>query len=262
MSFVTASFAIVVTRLLVPPEHTSPVKAGIVVTVEALPFKHAVIIFAQKFLLASRQTIVLAVFTFVAVVAELATQFAVVICANLMFSIEPASIAFVTTPFAIVVALVVPEEVTWPVKAGIVVTVEALPAKHAVIVPAEKFLLASRQTIVLALFNFVAVVAELATQFAVVICANLMFAIEPASIAFVTAPFAIVVTRLLAPVEVTLPVKAGIVVTVVALPVKFAVIVPAEKLPSASRATIVLACIYICGCCSRISYTICGDNLC
>jgi hypothetical protein len=117
----------------------------------------------------------------------------------------------------------------------------ALPFKHAVIVPAEKFLPASRQTIALAVFNFVAVVAELATQFAVLICANLAFAIEPASIAFVTAPFAIVVTRLLAPPEHTSPVKAGIVVTVEALPVKFAVIVPAEKFLLASRQTIVLA---------------------
>jgi hypothetical protein len=133
----------------------------------------------------------------VAVVAELATQFAVVICANLMFAIEPASIAFVTAPFAIVVTrLLAPPEHTSPVKAGIVVTVEALPFKHAVIVPAQKFLLASRATIALALFKFVAVVAELATQFAVVICANLAFAIEPASIAFVTlsAPIVVAVT--------------------------------------------------------------------
>jgi hypothetical protein len=68
--------------------------------------------------------------------------------------IEPAAnIAFVTTPFAIVVTLEVPEEVTWPVKAGIVVTVRALPARVAVIVPAQNLLFASRQTIALRYLN-------------------------------------------------------------------------------------------------------------
>ena len=134
--------------------------------------------------------------------------------------IEPAAnIAFVTTPAAIVVVrLLVPVEVTWPDKAGIVVTVLALPFKFAVIVPAQKLLFASRQTIVLALFTFVAVVAELATRFAVIIVANLSFAIEPANIAFVTLFAPIAVTRLLVPVEVTSPSKGGIHVIVVAFP--------------------------------------------
>ena len=178
----------------------------------ALPFKFAVIIFAQKLPFPSRVTIAPAVFKFVCV-------------ANLVFAIEPASISFVTTPAAIVVALEVPEEVTWPVKAGIVVTVVALPARVAVIIPAEKLLPASRATIVLGVFAAVAVVAELATQPTEAICNNLVFAIEPANILFVTLSGSIVVT-LVKPVEDTSPDKIGIVDTVVAVPHREPVIEP------------------------------------
>lgn len=57
-------------------------------------------------------------------------------------------------PFAIDVAL--PTDVTTPVKLAFVVTVDALPAKLAVIVPAVKLPLASRATIVDGVFAFVA----------------------------------------------------------------------------------------------------------
>ena len=153
-----------------------------------------------------------------AVVAELATQPAEAICNNLVFAIPPANIAFVTLLAQIVVTL--PAEHISPVKAGIVVTVLALPLRVAVIVPAQKLLLASRATIALAVFKFVAVVAALVTQPAEAICNNLVFAIEPANIAFVTTPGVIVVVRLLVPVEVTWPVKGGIHVIVVAFPLK------------------------------------------
>ena len=101
----------------------------------ALPFKHAVIVPAEKLLLASRATIVLGVFAAVAVVAELATQFAVIICDNLSFVIPPNNILFVTLLAPIVVTLVKPVEVTSPDKIGIVDTVVAVPHREPVIEP-------------------------------------------------------------------------------------------------------------------------------
>ena len=65
-----------------------------------------------------------------AVVAALVTQPAEAICNNLSFAIKPCNIAFVTTPGVIVVVrLLVPVEVTWPVKGGIHVIVVAFPLK-------------------------------------------------------------------------------------------------------------------------------------
>jgi hypothetical protein len=90
--------------------------------------------------------------------------------ANLVIAIDPANIAFVTTPAAIVVAL--PTEVTLPVKFAFVVTVVAVPDKLpvtfpvnvAVIVPAEKLPLPSLVTIAFAVLVFVAVVALLGIE--------------------------------------------------------------------------------------------------
>ena len=132
IAFVTLPVPIVVT---LPTEPTSPVKVGIVVTVLALPFKFAVIMPAEKLLLASRATIALGVFAAVAVVAALVTQPAVEICNNLSFVIPPNNILFVTLLAPIVVTLVKPVEVTSPNKIGIVDTVVAVPHREPVIEP-------------------------------------------------------------------------------------------------------------------------------
>ena len=76
------------------------------------------------------------------------------------------------------------------------VAVDALPDNAAVIVPAVKLPLASLATIALAVFKFVAVVAELETLPAVEIVDSFESAIEPANMALVT---------LVAPIAVTPP---------------------------------------------------------
>jgi hypothetical protein len=63
-----------------------------------------------------------------------------------------------------------------------VVALEALPLNVAVIVPALKFPLASRATIALAVFAFVAVVAEFDTLPAVAIVANFVSTIPAAEL--------------------------------------------------------------------------------
>lgn len=73
-----------------------------------------------------------------------------------------------------------------------VVAVVALPAKLAVMMFALKLPLASRATIAFAVFDCVAVVAEFATLPEVVIVFNLLSAIEPASMVFVTVPESVV----------------------------------------------------------------------
>ena len=83
------------TVVALPVLVTSPVKFALVVTVLAVPDKVPVIIFAEKFPLASLATIALAVFALVAVVAELATLPPVLIVANFESSILPANCAFV-----------------------------------------------------------------------------------------------------------------------------------------------------------------------
>jgi hypothetical protein len=136
--------------------------------VVALPFKFAVIVLAEKLPDASRLTIVLAVFAFVAALAS---------------TVAAATFAAVCPPTALTtVALCVP--VTSPdndpvkliavVALVAVVAVVALPFKFAVIVPAEKLPDASRETIVFALLILVAVVAELATLPPVEMVANLV----------------------------------------------------------------------------------------
>jgi hypothetical protein len=57
-----------------------------------------------------------------------------------------------TVAFGTVATL--PTEVTWPVRLAFVVTVDALPVKEAVIVPALKFPDASRATMADAVFAF------------------------------------------------------------------------------------------------------------
>ena len=66
------------------------------------------------------------------------------------------------------------------------VAVDALPIKSAVIVPAEKSPLASRETIEFAVLELVAVVALLLTFPAVVIVESFVSEIDPANFAFVT----------------------------------------------------------------------------
>ena len=122
----------------------------------AVPVKAAVIVPAVKFPEASRATIADAVFALVAVVAELLTFPAVAIVASLVSTMPAEALmsALTITPAAIEVEL--PTEVTSPVKLALVVTVEALPVRAAVIVPALKLPEASRATIVDAVFAFVA----------------------------------------------------------------------------------------------------------
>ena len=82
------------------------------------------------------------------------------------------------------------------------VAVDALPVKAAVIVPALKFPVASRATIVFAVLLFVAVVAELLTLPAVAMVANLLSTIpavaEMSSFAMVPSAILAVVTALAA----------------------------------------------------------------
>src|SRR5207244_1439393 len=115
-----------------------------------------------------------------------------------------------------------------PEKFVALVAVVALPLRAPVIVPAEKLPLASRLTIVLAVLALVAALASAA---------------PPATFAAVCPPA--LETTVAACVPVTsparLPEKFVVLVAVVALPLRAPVIVPAEKLPEASRLTIVLA---------------------
>ncbi len=96
------------------------------------------------------------------------------------------------------------------------------------IIPAEKLPDASRRTIVLAVLALVAALAS------TVAAATLLAVWLPTVLT--TVAFCVPVTSPLRDPE-----KLVAVVAVVALPLKFAVIVLAEKLPEASRATIVLA---------------------
>ena len=70
------------------------------------------------------------------------------------------------------VALIAPALVMFPCAWLLGALPLAVPVKLAVIVPAEKFPLASRATMALAVLAFVAVVAELATFPVVLICAS------------------------------------------------------------------------------------------
>jgi hypothetical protein len=203
---------------------------------DALPVKAAVIVPAVKFPLASRATIALAVFALVAVVAELLTFDAVEIVASLVSTMPADALmsALTITPAAILVAL--PTEVTSPVKLALVVTVDALPVKEAVIVPALKSPDASRATIALAVFADVAVVAELLTFKAVEIVASFVSTIAADALmsALTITPAAILVAL---PTEVTSPVKLAFVVTLPAVkpeavPVMF-VPTSADGVPSA-----------------------------
>jgi hypothetical protein len=202
----------------------------------AVPVKAAVIVPAVKFPLASRATIALAVFADVAVVAELLTFDAVEIVASLVSTMPADALmsASTITPAAIAVAL--PTEVTSPVKLALVVTVDALPVKEAVIVPALKFPDASRATMADAVFAFVAVVAELLTFKAVEIVASFVSTIAADALmsALTITPEAIEVAF---PTDVTSPVKLAFVVTLPAVspeavPVMF-VPTSADGVPSA-----------------------------
>ena len=72
----------------------------------------------------------------------------------------------------------------------ILVAVVALPIKSAVIVPAEKSPLPSLETIEFGVFELVAVVALLSTFPAAEIVSSFESEIDPASLSFVTEPFA------------------------------------------------------------------------
>ncbi len=98
--------------------------------------------------------------------------------------------ALTIVPLAIIVEVTVPVSVVYTP----LVTVLALPERVAVIVPALKLPEASRATIADAVLADVAVVAELDTLLAVEIVDNLLSAIEPASIAFVTVLVSVVLT--------------------------------------------------------------------
>jgi hypothetical protein len=132
-----------------------------------------------------------------------------------------------------------------------VVAVEALPERAAVIVPAEKFPLASLATIADAVFALVAVVAELDTFPAVEMVASLVSAIaaEELMSALTIDPAVIPAFKVMLPEPlnetaeaVTSPLIAislavARVVAVVAFPLNAEVIVPELKLPLASRTT-------------------------
>jgi hypothetical protein len=206
----------------------------------AVPVKAAVIVPAVKLPEPSRATIALAVFADVAVVAELLTFKAVEIVASFVSTIAADALmsASTITPAAIEVAL--PTDVTSPVKLALVVTVDALPVKEAVIVPALKFPDASRATIADAVFADVAVVAELLTFAAVEIVASLVSTMPAEALmsASTITPAAILVAF---PTEVTSPVKLALVVTLPAVkpeavPVKL-VAVPLEGVPNAPPLT-------------------------
>ena len=136
-----------------------------------------------------------------------------------------------------------------------VVAVDAFPLNAAVIVPAVKLPLPSLATIALAVFKFVAVVAELLTLSAVAIVANFVSTIPAEALisASTIAPAEILeLIVIFAPplkdvaVPVTSPLIAIVlavskVVAVVALPDNAAVIVPALKFPEAFLVTIALA---------------------
>jgi hypothetical protein len=148
--------------------------------------------------------------------------------------------------FELTVASVValPDEVTSPVKLAFVVTVDALPVKEAVIVPALKFPDASRATIALAVFADVAVVAELLTFDAVEIVASLVSTIPAEALmsSLTITPEAIDVAF---PTEVTSPVKLALVVTLlavnaVAVPVIF-VPTKADGVPNAGVTSVGLS---------------------
>jgi len=109
-----------------------------------------------------------------------------------------------------------------------VVAVVALPLSAAVIVPAEKLPEASRLTMVLAVLALVAALAA-------VVAEATLEAVCPPTVATTVAPCVPVTS------PAKLPLKLVDVVAVVALPLSAAVIVPAEKLPEASRLTMVLA---------------------
>lgn len=133
-----------------------------------------------------------------------------------------------------VVAVVAVVAVSAVVAVAAVVAVEALPLSVAVMVPAAKLPEASRLTIVSAVLLFVAEFAALAPL---------------ATVAAFTPPTVLTIVELCVPL--TSPAKDPekfaaevavlAVVAVAALPLRSAVIVPAEKLPEASRLTMVLA---------------------
>src|SRR5579863_3545275 len=170
---------------------------------------------AAKLPVLSRFTMALAVLRFVAALARTAPE---------------ATFAAVCPPTVLtIVALCVPvtSPVSEPEKLVAVVAVVALPLKLAVMVLAEKLPEASRFTIALALSRFVAALAN---------------TVPAATLAAVCPPTVLTTVALCVPVTSPSkdPEKLVAVVAVVALPLKLAVIVPAEKLPDASRYTMVL----------------------
>src|SRR4029434_10474865 len=102
------------------------------------------------------------------------------------------------------------------------------------IVLAEKLPDASRFTIALAVFALVAALAS-------TVAAAILAAVCPPTKLTTVAPCVPVTSPTNDPEKLVAVVAVVAIVALVALPLKFAVIVPAEKLPEASRLTIILA---------------------
>jgi hypothetical protein len=216
------------------------------VAVDAFPLSVAVIVPAAKLPEASRFTIVLPVLTFVALLAAAVAE-------AIFAAVAPPTVA---TAVELCVPVTSPE--SEPVKfvallaVVALVAVAALPFSAAVIAPAKKLPEASRFTIVLPVFAFVAFDTA-----AIALCAladrrpstSVPLVTLEASVVSVVAEGAtatppIFATTVLPCVPVTSPasdplklVALPAVVAAVAVPLSVAVIVPAAKLPEPSRFT-------------------------
>jgi hypothetical protein len=183
-----------------PLNETPPIVLAVcnAVAVVALPLRAAVTVPALKLPDASLATIALAVLVFVAVVAELDTFPAVAIVASFVSAIAAEALTSASTidpaviPAEIVMFAPPLNDVAVPVTSPLiaivlavckVVAVVAFPERAAVTVPAVKLPLASLATIALAVFVFVAVVAEFETLSAVDIVASLLSGMLACSLA-------------------------------------------------------------------------------
>lgn len=187
--------------------------------VAALPARLPMMVPAAKFPLASRLTRVLAVFAEVALLESVAPEAMLAAVRPPKLETTVADCVPVTSPIRLPVKLV---------ELPAVVAVAALPFRVPVMIPAEKFPLASRATSVLAVFAAVELLARVAP-------AAIFAALMPLTVEITVAPCVPVTS------PVSIPVKLGALVAVLALPFSAAVIVPAVKFPLASRLTRVLA---------------------
>ena len=179
-----------------------PEKLVAVVAVFALPLRLAVMVPAEKLPDPSRFTMVFMVFEEVAALAATVAE------ATLAAVCPPTKETTVTVCVPVTSPDRLPEKLV------------ALPERVAVMVPAEKLPDASLLTMVDAVLVEVAALAAMVAVFTA-------DAVDPPTVATTVAPW----------VPVTSPEREP--EKLVAVPVRFAVIVPAEKLPDASRLTIV-----------------------